>query len=107
MCNNITGDDAEQPADPESPQAVLSKKVILYQSCKVFWYQSNSYFGRFFENCLSIKNDLKKNSTNKLIVFKVLEVLYATADGFEVPDEDPNLHDEGNIIKSDLNSRYI
>jgi len=50
MCNNITGDDAEQPADPESPQAVLSKKV--------------------------------------------LEVLYATADGFEVPDEDPNLHDE-------------
>merc|ERR1719436_851979 len=43
MCTNITGEDAEHPADPDSPQAMLSKKI--------------------------------------------LEVLYATADGFEVPDE--------------------
>ena len=39
----------------------------------------------------------------KIIFFKVLEVLYATADGFEVPDEDPNLHDEGKIMRNDLN----
>ena len=36
MCNNITGDDAEQPADPESPQAVLSKKVILTKAVRSF-----------------------------------------------------------------------
>jgi len=50
MCTNITGEDAEAPADPDSPQARLSKRI--------------------------------------------LEVLYATADGFEVPEENHNVVDD-------------
>ena len=29
MCTNTTGEDAEHPADPSSPEAQLSKKVTV------------------------------------------------------------------------------
>lgn len=67
MVTEVAGEDVDPPVDPESDLGQISKKVkILYLKFK--------FYAKFD--------------------FQILDVLYATADGFEVPEGEEAAVDE-------------
>ena len=67
MVTEVAGEDVDPPVDPESDLGQISKKVICF----------------LFEIKVPSKLD-----------FQILDVLYATADGFEVPEGEEAAVDE-------------